>query len=1439
MFRKGTPWVAIFYAILLASSLFYINPSNSDNFGLSETLPSTGGSILNNGAILLSGASTAPNPCAADFKRDGDVDGADLAIFAFSLETNCFTGPDCGGDFDSDGDIDTSDFNVFFSSYGKSDCPPGAPEDLELGLLFNEQNGGGGLIAETVRIINGNALEKRPDINFGSPNSRGLSFAAAYNSRSDSLGSSGYGWHHSYSLALESNFSFFGQVYLKVIDESGRPAYFLEDSPGSYKGAFNEKSRVEFAPDEYIWYRLDGSRCGFYTDGRLSWIVDEKGNRLNLSYDSGDLLETVTDTASGRVLTFSYNAEGLIAELIGPVTDGVADGVWVRFDYDGDSNLISVTYADGSGIEYVYADVNDPHNLTEKRNTAGHLIFTWGYDDQDRCIANFSRTGKGVTLAYPDDTHVAVTDAYGILRTYTIGDVGGRRRLFAMAGPALPPYSRENAVRWEYDSQLDLAEVEYGGGAVRQFRAYDQRGNPGAIIWAAGTLVERTINYTYHPEMNSVLSRNETSVLGEGDKEIVWDYDDDGNDIPNENPARTVTRIIERGFTHDGNGNVVPFEHVTGLTYNTLGQLLGVDGPRPGPGDTMTFSYHIDSGNLLSINQPLIGATTYSNYDAAGQVGTITDVNGQVDHFVYDGRGRTTTVLHETDSSTNQVVFNTGGKPYLSTDEDGVSREFAYDAIYGRLMRKFDMDDNFIAYTYDTQGNLIEQGKHDASGARTSRKRWNYQHPGFPGRLWKEIKSDDSFTEYTYDDAGNVTSVKDPENHTTLHAYDALGRMTDIFRPDNSSVGYGFDAHGNLNAVTDGIGSVTTFIYDDMGRVVMNASPDSGVTSYVYDAAGNLIQKTDAKGIIVQYAYDELNRLVTVSFPDAAQNINYSYDAGLFGVGRLTGIVDESGNTTFEYDNRGRLVGKSSTVENVSYPLNRTFSPGGRLLAMVYPSGRRIDIAHYPNGRAQSVSTTLDGSTVALVDNLVYQPFGRPRSLTSGSGGTVNTQSGDCECMSVSNPGTPMEKVYTYDANRNLKSIRGTSTPWVDQDYTYDDLGRLIGAVGPYGTYNYTYDDAGNRLTRTANNMVETYAYAPGTNRLSSRVNDENTTTYGYDANGNLTVAGSTTLFYNQNNRLIRIDEDSTTKGEYVYNALGQRISKSQSETVTVYHYDFDGNIIAEGQPDGTIDWDYLYLGGSRTAMVDNSSETFYYYLNDHLGTPLMITDSTNTIVWEATYKPFGEATINPKSTPQNNFRFPGQYYDEESGLHYNYHRYYDPKIGRYLRADPIGLEGGMNLYAYVYNNPINDVDPFGLFRYYGFWGGPNWSGGYDMSWDELTPDQQKMAFEPIDSQDNAYMYHDKCYAHCRTENCSGVSLNSCYNRCDGDLNKDLVSIGIMNESYNELRRKLAIFTFIALPASRNINYGLQSSYPKIKSGLSSSIRIIFREIREAFPTIY
>ena len=161
----------------------------------------------------------------------------------------------------------------------------------------------------------------------------------------------------------------------------------------------------------------------------------------------------------------------------------------------------------------------------------------------------------------------------------------------------------------------------------------------------------------------------------------------------------------------------------------------------------------------------------------------------------------------------------------------------------------------------------------------------------------------------------------------------------------------------------------------------------------------------------------------------------------------------------------------------------------------------------------------------------------------------------------------------------------------------------------------------------------------------------------------------------------------------------GQRVVKSVGGQSTVYHYDLAGQLIAETDGDGNLIKVYVWLHGQPLAQV-GASGAVYYYHNDHLGTPQRMTDGSGAVVWAADYLPFGQADVNV-GTVVNNLRFAGQYYDAETGLHYNYHRYYDPQLGRYLRADPIGLKGGINPYLYVQNNPVNWIDPLGLCRLY------------------------------------------------------------------------------------------------------------------------------------------
>ncbi len=408
-------------------------------------------------------------------------------------------------------------------------------------------------------------------------------------------------------------------------------------------------------------------------------------------------------------------------------------------------------------------------------------------------------------------------------------------------------------------------------------------------------------------------------------------------------------------------------------------------------------------------------------------------------------------------------------------------------------------------------------------------------------------------------------------------------------------------------------------------------------------------------------------------------------------------MTDPSGSMTFGYDARGRLVEKTSVINSLPYSVLRSYTPGGRISSTTSPTGRSIDYDRTTCAcKVDAVSTAYNGTTLPLANNLSYRPYGIAKGMNTGAGGTVNNTFDQSGRLTVANPGSDKERTYTYDNIGNLTSVSAPTTPWYNRTYTYDALNRLDHAEGPYGTMDYTYDNVGNRLTKVAGGQTETYTYITGTNKLSE-ITGTDTLSYTHDANGNITGIGNKTLTYNQNNRLIKVEENGTTLGEYTYNGLGQRIIKEVDGVTTVFHYDFNGNIIGESGSDGVFTVEYLYRGKGRSAMVDVASGEMYYFGNDQLGTPQILTDATNTVVWEGYNKPFGDADVNPNSSVVNNFRFLGQYFDEETGFHYNYHRYYEPRTGRFLTPDPIGLYGGINLFLYAENNPVNLVDPEGL----------------------------------------------------------------------------------------------------------------------------------------------
>jgi RHS repeat-associated protein len=495
-----------------------------------------------------------------------------------------------------------------------------------------------------------------------------------------------------------------------------------------------------------------------------------------------------------------------------------------------------------------------------------------------------------------------------------------------------------------------------------------------------------------------------------------------------------------------------------------------------------------------------------------------------------------------------------------------------------------------------------------------------------------------------------------------------------------------------------------------MGRLVSVTSPDTGTTAYLYDQAGNLVGKTDAKSQETTYSYDALNRLTVILSVSEGSRVDFTYDQGTNGIGRLTTVVDASGTTNLFYDLRGNVTKETKIIGGTSTDILYFYDNNGNISQIVYPSGRAVNYAFGTTDKDRVESIT--ENSVQLADDIEYEPSGGIKHIEYGNGLATDIsrdQRYQITSLTTQPPSYPtdprlIDLSYSYDRVGNILGISDNVTPSKNRVFTYDGLYRLDTAGGVWGSLDWGYDANGNRLSELDNSVDTTYQYLPGTDKIDT-VGDA---VYTYDQNGNITqVSGPTNVVeyvYNSDNRLIEVRSGPvagslSVVADYVYDYQGRRIKKIVGSVETVYLYDLFGNLIYEKNHTTDDSSEYVYLGSERIARIDVSGtdEDIYYYHNDHLGSPLRLTTDGGAVVWSADYLPFGQVEIDPASSITNNFRFPGQYYDEETGLYYNLNRYYSKEIGRYITPDPVGLLGGINLFSYVYNNSIRFTDPHGL----------------------------------------------------------------------------------------------------------------------------------------------
>lgn len=983
--------------------------------------------------------------------------------------------------------------------------------------------------------------------------------------------------------------------------------------------------------------------------GQLTAVTTRAGLTTTLAYNAGGQLTTVTGPF-GDTLRFVNDASGRITQMTVP------DGGVFAYAYDASNNLVSVTHPDGSIRKYLYGGAPFPHALTGIIDEDGNAYASWTYDAEGRAVTSQHAGGADrTTVAYNANGTASATDADGNTHTYTFGTQFNVVKPTALSGA---PYPSAGGQAFTYDSNGFVAsKTDYDGNVTTY--THDTRGDQTSRTEAAGTALARTISTSWLSNFHLPTSVTEPGRVSS------FSYDARGNLLQKTIAAGSLTRSWA-------------------YTYNSDGQVLTAADSR---GNVTRYTYD-SAGDIASITDALGHVTAFTSYDADGRPLSITDPNGLVTTLAHNFRGEVTS--RNVGGEVTPYAYDPAGQLIKLTRPDGSFFTFTYDAAH-RLTGIKDAVGDSIANTYDPNSNLTARQVFNPSGTLTRTRSYTYDQVN---RLAKAIGALGQTTAYAYDPNSNLTGVVDPLSDVSAYHYDALNRLAQAIDPKGGPTDYGYDALDHLTGVTDPRDLTTSYTWDGLDDQTAVTSPDSGITVRTFDAAGNVASSTDARALTTTYKYDALNRPIQATYADS-RSVTRQYDQGTYGVGHLTAMTDLSGSTTWTYDQHGRVLTKKQTTGGLTFTTAMSYDAAGRLASVTYPSGIVITVFYDAASRVSALSS---GAT-ALVSGVAYFPFGPAETWTQGNAAIYSRSfDQDGRIDSIGFDGSAI--ALSYDLASRITGITETGLP--NKIFGYDQLDRLTVYTSGSTTLSYGYDPNGNRNSLGAGNTATSYRIDPGSNRLLGSTGS-GTRTLSYDADGNV-IADSQPLVnyaytYDATGRLVTAKTGGFTTS-YTNDGLGERLTRSGYGASTLpggkeeFVYDPAGHLLGEYDGNGKAIQETVWLGSLPVAVLVPGM-TPLYVAPDHLGSPHQIADASRGTVWSWDHDPFGNGA--PTGSLSYNLRFPGQYFNQETGLHYNGFRDYDPTSGRYVQSDPIGLLGGINSYAYTRNSPLINIDPFGM----------------------------------------------------------------------------------------------------------------------------------------------
>ena len=826
---------------------------------------------------------------------------------------------------------------------------------------------------------------------------------------------------------------------------------------------------------------------------------------------------------------------------------------------------------------------------------------------------------------------------------------------------------------------------------------------------------------------------------------LPYTYEYDGSD-------RITTWIDRNGhgysYTYDEAGRVVAGVGPGGRLASTL--TYDLDNRVTTVTNSLGHStrYHYDANGHITKTVDPLGNVTLTEYDRYGRVIGLTNALGASTRREFDQQGCPARV-ERPDGTSIQLAYGALSRPVQVVGPDGATWRHSYDER-GNLESTSDPAGAETRHTYDESGILTATT--DALGNVT---RYQSNPAGLTLSVANALGAQ---TRITHDAFGRVASVTDPTGAQTRLGWTREGRPAWRVTPDGQRAEWTYDAEGNLLEHCDANGGTTTFEYGPFDKPVSRTDPSGNRYAFAYDTELRLVAVTNPQGQVWRYTYDEADNLLSETDFDG-RTVTYRYDAAgqvverVNGAGETTvfvrnrlGLVTErrSGDRVyrFAYDAAGllsRADGSDGALEYTRDRLGRvlTESWDGRILAAEYDGlGRRVRRIT-PSGAVSDWSYDTTGSPVALTTSagalsFQYDAAGRETTRYLGAQAALSQRYDDAGRLSAQSvwaydqgiapapePRLQQERTYAYRPDgypvEVTDQLRGT------RRYDLDQTGRVTAVHAATWSENYAYNALGN-LTHSA---------APGdedrqgeAQYVGALIRSSGRTSYEHDAQGRMvrstrrTLSGQTkqwTYTWDADDHLVQATTPDGSVWQYGYDPLGRRTSKrrlaANGAVTEEVQFSWDGARLAEQRTvrDGqaevlTWDWDpgtHRAAAQTRRRFDAQTSQAevdaeFYAIVTDLIGAPSELVAGDGRIAWHRSTSLWGTPIAVAGDGVDCPLGFPGQYQDIETGLSYNYFRYYDPATARYVSPDPLGLDAGPNNRLYT-DNPLVWADPLGL----------------------------------------------------------------------------------------------------------------------------------------------